>query len=169
MADDDDSQYFKNYVPYQYRSEFMHYVRKNDTIKAIDFINDQKVSQNEIHTGIRYAIKCENMEMLSTLIDYIIDPDSDSGYPIPILHLPIYYENLPMLQFLLESGLNANVRDRQGYTALMIAAKYGLFDFVKVLLASGADPDIEREGPMTALSLAASNEQFAIVHYLIGD
>lgn len=75
--------------------------------------------------------------MLTTLIDYIADPDLDSGYPMPILHLPVYYGNIEMLQFLLDAGLNANVRDKEGYTALMIAAKYGSLDSVKILMASG--------------------------------
>ncbi|VDO00917.1 unnamed protein product [Rodentolepis nana] len=158
MSDDAD---FNNYAPYEFRTEFMHYVRMNDTIKA-------KVSQIEIHTGIRYAIKCENMEVLITLMDYITDPNSDSGYPIPLLHLPIYYANLTILKILLDSGLNTNVRDREGYTALMIAAKYGLFDFVHTLMYAGADPELYREGSMNALSLAASNEHYSIVHYLTG-
>ncbi|VDL41951.1 unnamed protein product [Hymenolepis diminuta] len=107
------------------------------------FAPPKKISQSDIHAGIRYAIKCDNMEMLTTLIDYVVDPDLDSGYPMPILHLPVYYGNIEMLQFLLDAGLNANVRDKEG-----------------------ADPEIERQGPMTALSLAASNEQFSIASYL---
>jgi len=55
---------------------------------------------------------------------------------------------------LLDDGKNPNVRQRDGFTPLMVAVANGDADIAGMLLAKGADPNLRSQGGNTALSLA---------------
>ena len=52
------------------------------------------------------------------------------------------------------SGGDVNLRNRFGWSLLMVAALRGRTDIVQVLLAAGADPAVENNFGDTAVSLA---------------
>lgn len=56
---------------------------------------------------------------------------------------------------LLEKGQMINARQRQGITALMLAAKYGKIGLVRLLMAKGADKDMVDSQGWSALMFAA--------------
>ena len=56
---------------------------------------------------------------------------------------------------LLLRGVDLNVRNKHGMTALMRAAYYGHVGMVRALLENGADPNLARNDKFTALALAA--------------
>ena len=59
---------------------------------------------------------------------------------VSILDMAITYDNLEMVQYLVEQGIDVNTTSRRsGFTALMAAACYGRSEIAKFLLASGAD------------------------------
>jgi len=55
---------------------------------------------------------------------------------------------------LLDDGKSPNARQKDGVTALMVAASYGDAEIATMLLAKGADPNLRAEGARTALSMA---------------
>lgn len=55
---------------------------------------------------------------------------------------------------LLDDGKSPNARQKDGVTALMVAASYGDAEIAAMLLAKGADPNLRAEGARTALSMA---------------
>jgi hypothetical protein len=67
---------------------------------------------------------------------------------------------------LLNDGKDPNARDKDGNTALMIAAKRGDVDMARLLLLNGADANSARPDGPTPLALAESNESYDIVRLL---
>jgi hypothetical protein len=67
---------------------------------------------------------------------------------------------------LLNDGKDPNARDKDGNTALMIAAKRGDLDMARLLLLNGADASAARPDGPTPLALAESNESYDIVRLL---
>ncbi|MFA5106679.1 MAG: ankyrin repeat domain-containing protein, partial [Candidatus Micrarchaeia archaeon] len=51
----------------------------------------------------------------------------------------------------LAAGADVNAKDRDGYTALMVASYWGHMDIVKLLIAAGADVNAKSETGYTAL------------------
>ncbi|XP_031640648.1 serine/threonine-protein phosphatase 6 regulatory ankyrin repeat subunit A-like [Contarinia nasturtii] len=67
----------------------------------------------------------------------------------------------------LEKGIDINVRNKQGETALIIAAKSGHTNFVKVLLENKADVNILSKNIWSALHIAAYGNYPDIVKMLL--
>jgi uncharacterized protein len=61
------------------------------------------------------------------------------------------------VQTVLDSGAHKNLRDRDGYTALMHAAKKGLAGAARILIREGADREKRNNKGETALQMAAAN------------
>ena len=47
--------------------------------------------------------------------------------------------NIENVKLLIDAGVDANVADKDGYTALMWAVRYGYTEVVKLLIDAGAD------------------------------
>lgn len=71
-----------------------------------------------------------------------------------------------MTRAFLSAGANPNLRDRDGFTLLMIAVRYKSFQNVKTLLAAGADVNARANNGQTALSIARQEHDEQIVDLL---
>ena len=71
-----------------------------------------------------------------------------SGHPV-----------VKIVNFLFDRGANVNMQDKEGYTALMLAAQNGHTNIVEILLSRGADPMIKNITNQTALDLCPDNRQ----------
>lgn len=85
------------------------------------------------------------------------------------LHLPelVYWSSLgdiEQVQKALDQGIDANVTDEEGYSALQAAAENNYLDVVKLLVSHGANVDFK--GQYTALELAEMAQNLEIVEYL---
>jgi ankyrin repeat protein len=60
-----------------------------------------------------------------------------------------------------------NVRNDDGYTALMMASHLGVLDIVQILFENGADVNARSDSGNTALILAAKYNHPAVVFYLL--
>ena len=65
------------------------------------------------------------------------------------------------MEWLLDQGVNVNVKSSIGATALMYAASRGKKDTVRLLLARGADANAQNNVGKTALTLAEFAQNFA--------
>ena len=69
---------------------------------------------------------------------------------------------------LLKLGVDPNIQDRNGGTALIYAARTrGYIDIVKILLENGADPNIQDNDGVTALMLASVERYPKIIKLLL--
>jgi ankyrin repeat protein len=74
--------------------------------------------------------------------------------------------NLEALKTLLDAGADVNLKNKQGRTALMLAASEGLVNNVRALVLGGADINAIDEDDMDALAHAAENDHAAVVRFL---
>lgn len=70
-------------------------------------------------------------------------------------------------QALVHTGLDLNLQDKEGNTALMWATQRGDTALAQALIAAGADLDLQDDYGNTAFTLAAKHKNFAIVQALI--
>lgn len=73
-----------------------------------------------------------------------------------------------MVDTFLRAGIDRNIGDERGYTALMTAAERGKTEIVKLLLDENAKPDLQNKEGDSALILAAAANQPESVRTLIG-
>jgi len=67
----------------------------------------------------------------------------------------------------LDAGIDPDIRDKHGRTALVLATREGNMDVIKTLLDKGADIDARKEGGWTSLTWAASEGYFEVVQLLL--
>ena len=78
-----------------------------------------------------------------------------------------YNINLEFVKTILEYGLDVNIKDNDGDTALIWASMYDYTEVVKLLLESGADVNIKNNYGNTALIWASYNGHTEIVKLLL--
>ncbi len=65
----------------------------------------------------------------------------------------------PIIEFLINKGMDVNARNKKKETALFIAVTQGNTELVKVLPRRGADPNIETPKKKTRLKVASANQK----------
>lgn len=98
----------------------------------------------------------------STIIDL---KDRDNGETA--LHIVTRRRDVPWLTYLLQRKADANQRDRNGDTPLIIAASSGFSEGVTLLLAGGAQVDLPNSRGETALMRAVHNRDVPSVRALL--
>jgi ankyrin repeat protein len=75
--------------------------------------------------------------------------------------------NIGIVEALLDSGAEVNVRDRYyGHTPLMTAAGFGNLPLVRLLVSRGADPTLRAKNGMTALDRARLSKCCEVADFL---
>jgi ankyrin repeat protein len=76
--------------------------------------------------------------------------------------------NLDLVKYLVEHGVNVNARDKYGDTALVVASgEAGRLNIVKYLVENGADVNFKADDNWTPLFAARYYENAHIVEYLV--
>lgn len=70
------------------------------------------------------------------------------------LMIAIKYNNLEMIESIVDSGANLDLYDNNGNTALIISSKLEKEDIIKLLIDSNADLSIKNKEGYTALDIA---------------
>ncbi|KAF2175576.1 ankyrin, partial [Zopfia rhizophila CBS 207.26] len=70
------------------------------------------------------------------------------------LHIAATFDHVDTASAILDSGIDPDILDNQGYTALSIAAKYNRAALVKALISKGAN--IHRRSPQDETPLTTA-------------
>ena len=122
-------------------------LRKNDYLAAKKYIDSDADVNEESETGesvLAFALRyrCDS-ELIKLLIDSGADIYDFDNEGVSIFDMAVTYDNLEMVEYLIEDGIDVNKTTRRsGFTALMAAACYGRAEIVKVLLKNNADKDL---------------------------
>lgn len=95
----------------------------------------------------------------------------DTTSPAALLRTAAYHGDLPTLRRLIDEGVDLNVWDKWGRTALSLAAGQGHFTVVELLLQRGAwvNPHEDYDTYQTPLYAAAENGHLDIVKLLLSE
>ncbi|HEU0065715.1 MAG TPA: ankyrin repeat domain-containing protein [Sphingomonas sp.] len=83
------------------------------------------------------------------------------------LHIVTKRGDLPYINYLLQKGADANARDQQGNTPLLIAVGGGRDDVMTVLLAFKANPNLGNSAGETPLIRAVQRRDLTLVRELV--
>lgn len=83
------------------------------------------------------------------------------------LHLVTQRRDETWLRFLIGKGANPNLADRNGVTALQMAANVGWSEGVEILIGAGADIDLTNSAGETPLISAVHRRDVALVRALL--
>nr|WP_321268155.1 ankyrin repeat domain-containing protein [uncultured Sulfurimonas sp.] len=122
-------------------------LRKNDYIAAKKYIDADADVNEESETGesvLAFALRYRcDMELIKLLIDNGADIYDFDNEGVSIFDMAVTYDNLEMVEYLINDGIDINKTTRRsGFTALMAAACYGRAEIAKVLLKNKADKDL---------------------------
>ena len=70
------------------------------------------------------------------------------------------------MEFLLSEGAEVNIQNKDGFTALMIAAEKGNINIARSLLERFADPNIKDAGGITALEISTYRQNDEMINLL---
>ena len=135
------------------------------------YVRDARKGTTPWHYGAEIAATTGDRRMLRLLLDHTEGPLTHTNhYGDTVLHvLAEYPQGAEISSHVLLHGAPVNKANRQGETALMIAAKLGNVEGVKVLLAHHGDANMTDQRGYTALSKARHFRQQAMEHHQAED
>lgn len=114
------------------------------------------------HTALIIAVRIGNQKVARMLLDAGAYIGADQA-----LYEAVERDDTPIVQMLLETGANANVRGSFRRTALMDAAKEGNAEVMQLLLQAGAKVNFKSQRGETALIYAVGAGHTEIVRILL--
>lgn len=99
--------------------------------------------------------------------DFIIQkyPNLDLNCLIPLLYNAIKYKNLEIINYLLNLGINVNIKNEKNQNLLYLAVKSNYTEAVKLLVEKGAEVTEDKKDT-TSIELATLNGNIEIVRLL---
>ncbi len=110
--------------------------------------------------------RCE-FETIMLLIESGAEIKEFDEEGVSIFDMAITYDNIKLVKYLIEQGIDINVTSRRsGFTALMAAACYGRSEITKLLLESGANKNATDAEGFKAIDFARKMNKKSIVTLL---
>jgi len=108
-----------------------------------------------------------SMDTLMLLIESGADIFDFDDEGVSIFDMAITYDNIHMVSYLIEQGIDVNKTTRKsGFTALMAAACYGRVEIAKMLLEKGADQYARDTKGFTAIDFARKMNKKSVLELL---
>jgi len=152
-------------------TKWLSILQKNDYLAAKKHIKDGGNINARTESGesvLAYALKSRvDQDMLELLVEQGADLFYSDDEGVSILDFAVTYNNMYMIDLLLEKGKDVNdVTRKSGFTPLMAAVCYGRYEIFTVLLEAGADINaVERKG-MSALDFATKMRKTSMIKRL---
>jgi len=110
--------------------------------------------------------RCD-MDLLMLLIESGADIFDFDEEGVSILDMAITYDNIDMVNYLIENGMDVNQTNRRsGFTSLMAAACYGRVEIVKILLQNNANQTAKDSKGFSAIDFARKMNKKSVLALL---
>ena len=148
-----------------------------ELLKSDDYLGIKKhiksgADLQEINEAGESVLACAlragcSMDTLMLLIESGADIFDFDDEGVSIFDMAITYDNIHMVSYLIEQGIDVNKTTRKsGFTALMAAACYGRVEIVKMLLEQGADQHAKDSKGFTAIDFARKMNKKSVLELL---
>ena len=129
---------------------------------SLDVTND--VGESVLACAIR--ARCD-MDLLMLLIESGADAFDFDEEGVSILDIAITYDNIEMVNYLIEQGIDISKTNRRsGFTPLMAAACYGRVEIAKLFIEQNVDQDASDSKGFTAVDFARKMNKKSILAIL---
>jgi len=110
--------------------------------------------------------RCD-MDLLMLLIESGADIFDFDEEGVSILDMAITYDNIDMVNYLIDNGMDVNQTNRRsGFTSLMAAACYGRVQIVKILLQNNANQTAKDSKGFSAIDFARKMNKKSVLELL---
>ena len=110
--------------------------------------------------------RCD-MDLLMLLIESGADIFDFDEEGVSILDMAITYDNIDMVNYLIDNGMDVNQTNRRsGFTSLMAAACYGRVKIVKILLQNNANQTAKDSKGFSAIDFARKMNKKSVLELL---
>lgn len=146
-------------------------LKNNDYIGAKKYIKDGADLNEENENGesvLATAIRnrCDE-DLIELLIEHGADIYDFDDEGVSIFDMAITYNNLFLVNYIIESGIDVNKTNRRsGFTPLMCAACYGRTEIASLLLENGADKNTLDTRGFSALDFARKMNKKSVLDIL---
>ncbi len=152
-------------------NKWLELLKNNDYLGIKKYIKSGADLQNTNETGesvlaCALRARCDE-ELLTLLIESGADVFDFDDEGVSILDMAITYDNLFVVNYLIEQGIDINATNRRsGFTALMAAACYGRVEIAQVLLSYGVDQTAQDSKGFTAVDFARKMNKKSVLALL---
>ena len=152
-------------------TKWLSILQNNDYMSAKKHIKDGGKLNARTESGesvLAYALKSRvDQDMLELLVENGADLFYADDEGVSVLDFAVTYNNMFMVELLLERGKDVNdVTRKSGFTPLMAAVCYGRYEIFRVLLDAGADINAAERKGMTALDFARKMRKTSMIKRL---
>jgi ankyrin repeat protein len=146
-------------------------LKNNDYIGVKKYLKDggDIDEANDIGEGVlACAIRARcDFDLLMLLVENKADIFDFDNEGVSVFDIAITYDDLEMVKYLLEQGIDVNKTTRRsGFTSLMAAACYGRSEILELLLEYGADKELKDTKGFSAIDFARKMNKKTILKLL---
>lgn len=150
---------------------WIEHLKNNDYAKIQELVKkgeDLNAANDSGETVLMYAIRSHcDFNLLMLLVESGADAFAVDYEGVSVFDMAITYNNLSMVAYFLEKGIDVNeTQRRSGFTPLMCASCYGRNEIVKLLLQNGVDKDALDAKGLSATDFARKMNKKSILKML---
>jgi len=142
---------------------------KKDEVKKNASICETGLHHIPLKVALYLSITNQDEECVKLILRKGLNPNyklNDNDGAIPII-MAASVGNISILNELIKSGADVNIKGKENVTALLIACSESDFRTIKILVKSGADVNAKNSDGSTALMIASYKGQKQSVEYLL--
>lgn len=147
------------------------FLKNNDYINVKKYIADgadlneaNENGESVLASSLRY--RCD-IDLVMLLVDNGADIYDYDEEGVSIFDMAVTYDNLEMVRFLIDRGIDVNATKRRSrFTPLMAAACYGRTEIAKLLIENGADSSAVDSKGISVIDFARKMNKKSILSLL---
>jgi len=152
-------------------NNWLEILKNNNYLAAMKYIKDgadleesNEAGESVLALSLRH--KCD-IELVMLLIESGADIFDFDEEGVTIFDMAITYDNLEIVKYLIDKGVDVNKTSRRsGFTALMAAACYGRVEIAKLLLQNNANQNSVDSKGFSAIDFARKMNKKSVLKLL---
>lgn len=152
-------------------NKWLEFLKNDDFISVKKYIKDGGDVNDANESGesvLACAIRSRcDIDLLMLLIESGADIFEFDDEGVSIFDMSITYNNIDIVKYILEQGIDVNATQRRSrFTPLMAAAAYGRAEIAKILIEHGADKNMREEKGFSATDFARKMNKKSVLEIL---